>query len=130
MKECFALHQKYIRQLNGELAQWKALEQKPLGPSVGPVDVSPLSDGSAFAFASPDLVSLNKWSCRLPLSVDRLGWLLNVCGSFECNSRAYCEDVFKQIFDRFFAGEAKGKRLFAAEPINALKALSSAPAFK
>jgi hypothetical protein len=124
MRECLALHQKYVKQLNGELAQWRALEQKPPGPRVSPADVSPLALDTAFA--SGDLLALNKWSCRLPLSVDRLGWLLAVCGSFEGNSRAYCEDVFRQIFERFFAAEAKGPRRLFAEPINALKALSSA----
>lgn len=123
MKECFGLHQKYMKQLNTELAQWRTLEQKPMAPIVNAVDISGLTgDDSTFA---ADLTGLNKWACRLPLSVDRLGWLLNVYGSFECNSRTFCENVFKQIFDRFFAKEPKS-RLFA-EPINALKALSSAP---
>lgn len=119
MKECLGLYQRYHRQLSTELSQWKALETSaPAVPALTPpaLTIEP-------ALPSHDeLVTVCKWLHRLPFHVDRLGWLLQVYGNFEGRSKQYCEDVFHQIFSRFFASAQK-----PTNPIHVLKALSSAP---
>lgn len=123
MKECLSLYQRYFKQLSTEYSQWKLIENSPIINA--DLESTQIDVETEVPSLASDIVSLNKWSSRLPLSIDRLGWLLNVYGSFEHRSRDFCEAVFKQIFDRFFADHQKGK-LFA-EPIQALKALSAAP---
>lgn len=125
MRECLGLYQRYCRQLQTELSGWKAHEGAPA--PTWPVDVSE----AAVSLPTPsngELGAVCKWLHRLPFHVDRLGWLLHVYGSFEGRSRQYCEDVFRQIFERFFSsGSTPGSNgLTAAGSIAMLKALSSA----
>lgn len=122
MRECHGLYQRYYRQLTTELGHWKSLEaQSPTVPQL-----SEVSDGTATPQAPPmtqvELASVCKWLHRLPFHVDRLGWLLHLFGNFEGRSKQYCEDVFHQIFERFFAGQKQS----SANPVAVLKALSAA----
>lgn len=120
MRECLGLYQRYYKQLDAELAKWRAHEETgPVPPSVPaaqPCDEPPRK-------ASADLGAMGRWVQRLPMHVDRLGWLLQVYGSLEGRSKAYCEDVFRQIFEKFFAAD---QRQAAANPIQVLRALSAA----
>lgn len=122
MRECHGLYQRYYRQLTAELAQWKSLESQ--SPSVP--RLLEISDGAATPQAPPatqvELASVCKWLHRLPFHVDRLGWLLHLFGNFEGRSKQYCEDVFHQIFERFFAGQKQP----STNPVAVLKALSAA----
>lgn len=119
MKECLGLYQRYHGQLSAEMGKWKALE----GNSQANYVLPKLDFNDEVSTSSLELMGLNKWACRLPLSIDRLGWLLSVYGSFEQHSKDFCEGVFKQIFNRFFANKHPAT---AIEPIQILKALSAA----
>ena len=118
MKECVGLYQRYHRQLNNELAQWKHLEMNPSDIKEMPLGQEDSAKCESF---SGDLVTICKWLNRVPFHVDRLGWLLQVYGNFEAGSKQYCENVFHQIFDRFFTSSHK-----SSNPIQVLKALSNA----
>lgn len=118
MKECVGLYQRYHRQLTNELAHWKNLELNPSDIKELPLDQEDYEKCENF---NGDLVTICKWLNRLPFHVDRLGWFLQVYGNFEAGSKQYCENVFHQIFDRFFAASQK-----PSNPIQVLKALSNA----
>lgn len=126
MRECLGLYQRYCRQLQAELSGWKGHEAAP-GPT-WPVDVREAASRPALLASSAELGAVCKWLHRLPFHVDRLGWLLHVYGSFEGRSRQYCEDVFRQIFERFFSSGPSTAAAAApgASSMAMLKALSSA----
>lgn len=119
MRECLGLYQKYYKQLSTELGQWRALEssQHSLPVPQIPIDMGMVT-------RSPEIQSVCKWMHRLPFHVDRLGWLLQVYGAFEGRSKEFCEDVFRQIFDRFFHGQTTTNTGTCALPV--LRALSDA----
>jgi len=138
MRECHGLYQRYTRQLQAELSRWKAAEASGAPHSFGDVSSSPSANNLTALLAHPSLLPSSaelgtacKWLHRLPFHLDRLGWLLHVAGSFEGRSRAYCEAVFHQIFERFFSHGQQNISSTSgtgavAEVVPLLKALSKA----
>lgn len=114
-----------------ELDAWKSFEQSLLLPTAnvnhhtdnsgedGTIAIKEMQSGSIINNIHQTTVWANR---TLPLSVDSLEWSLQVATLFMDRSKDFCEDIFRQIFARFFSEEAEAPPI---DPLLVLKALSS-----
>jgi hypothetical protein len=111
-----------------ELDQWKAFEQAKLLPEPLESDASHsindqiISQLQSTSIMKQQLSTTTSYIDRLPIAVDSFDWSLQIAATFVERSKDFCEDIFRQIFARFFAEDARSPPI---DPLLVLKAMSS-----
>lgn len=120
-------HLLYCR-LQEELSKWQSFEQSQLISKEPIIDeqTNNINDQVISSLQGttivPHLQQASHFLTTLPLSSDTLDWSMRIAATFADRSKDFCEDIFRQIFARFFADDAATPPV---DPLLVLKALTS-----
>lgn len=113
--------------MKNELEMWKRIDEQKIIPINDDDDVNEQSNHDLLIqelrgnSIKQDLEQSADWIKRMPVAMDRFDLSLRLSSTFTLKSSDFCEDIFRQIFARFFSDQATPN----IDPLVVLKALSS-----